>query len=329
MGLRFTWDKPVERLIETGVSKVVLYPGDTGIGYSWSGVTSISENPSGAEPVDLYADGIKYCTLQSVENFEATIEAYNYPKEFAECDGSRHVADGVSVGQQKRKPFGLCYRTEIFGSVGKGSSNGYKLHLIYNATASPSEKDYSTLNDSADTTQFSWDIACTPVPVAGRRPTSSIVIDSTKVDAFRLEALEAILYGDDGSDPRLPEIIEVISMLKRFDVEKTLAEVFSIDGLWIWDTFNFVKDTVPIAIEREALRHVYFDPAPGTQFVAPTLAYTLLSEEASGKRTYSAILIDNDNPSRYYTELKNKISATNEDVVKNGNLYYYSCTFKV
>lgn len=211
---KIVWDKTGEHFYETGVKNCVLYIPTEGVyskGVAWNGITAITESPSGAEATALYADDIKYLNLYSVEEFGATIEAYTYPDEFAECDGSAELVAGVKIGQQARKPFGLCYRTTI-GNDTDGNDHGYKLHIIYGAMASPSEKSYNTINDSPEAVTFSWELTTTPVNVAGAKPTASITIDSTKVDKQKLAALEEVLYGKDGTgsdhtgaaDPRLP-----------------------------------------------------------------------------------------------------------------------------
>lgn len=207
---RLTWDNTGERIYETGVKKVVLYPQVSGAypkGVAWNGLTGVTENPSGAESTALYADDIKYLNLISNEEFGATIEAYTYPDEFAACDGSADLAEGVLIGQQKRQSFGLCYRTTV-GNDSDGNDYGYKLHIIYGALAAPSQKGYKTINDSPEAITFSWEIKTTPVNVTGGKPTASITIDSTKTDAAKLAALEDILYGKDGegtgNGPRLP-----------------------------------------------------------------------------------------------------------------------------
>ncbi len=211
------WDNTGERLYEAGVSKTVLYPQATGgtypKGVAWNGVSSITDKPSGAEASPLYADDIKYLNLRSVEEYAATIEAYTYPDEFAECDGSAEIAKGVTIGQQKRKTFGLSYRTAI-GNDTDDVNHGYKLHLIYGATASPTEKQHNSLNDSPDVNPFSWDVSTTPVSVAGHNPTASIEIDSTKVDQAKLKALEDILYGSDSAEARLPLPDEIAQLMK-------------------------------------------------------------------------------------------------------------------
>ena len=215
---KLVWDKSGERLYETGVKQGVLYVQDTTgtypTGVAWNGLTAVTESPSGAEATALYADDIKYLNLVSAEELGGTIEAYMYPDEFAECDGSVALTPGMYIGQQDRKTFGLCYRTTL-GNDTDSNKYGYKLHLIYGALAAPSEKAYATINDSPEAITFSWEFKTTPVNVTGHKPTASIVIDSTKVDAEKLAALEKILYGDDtGDGPRLPLPDEVLSTLK-------------------------------------------------------------------------------------------------------------------
>lgn len=220
---KIEWDKTGEKLYETGVKNGVLYlPDESGVytnGVAWNGLTSVKESPSGAEATPLYADDIKYLELTSAEEFGGTLECYTYPDEFAECDGSAEVAPGVIIGQQNRKTFGLCYRTTLGNDI-KGNEYGYKLHLIYGAKASPSEKAYSTINDSPEAITFSYEISTTPVNVTGHKPTASLIVDSTKVSAEKMAALEAILYGKDGvesspnNNPKLPLPDEVIALLK-------------------------------------------------------------------------------------------------------------------
>lgn len=220
---KLVWDKTGERFYETGVKQGVLYIPTEGVynkGVAWNGLTAVTESPSGAEATALYADDIKYLNLLSTEEFGATIEAYTYPDEFAACDGSAELTKGVTIGQQKRSTFGLCYKTTI-GNDTDGNDHGYKLHIIYGALATPSEKAYSTINDSPDAVTFSWEITTTPVNVAGQKPTASLVIDSTKADKTKLEALEAILYGkdptspdaQDGVEPRLPLPDEIKTLM--------------------------------------------------------------------------------------------------------------------
>lgn len=210
---KIEWDKTGERYYETGVSKGVLYPmanGTYGKGVAWNGLTNVSESPEGAEATALYADNIKYLNLLSNEEFKATIEAYTYPDEFAECNGEKALAEGVNVGQQKRKAFGLSYQTKVGNDV--DSDLGYKIHLVYNCLAAPSEKAYATVNDSPEAITFSWEVSTTPVEVPGMKPTALLTIDSTKVEAAKLAELEKILYGDETNEPKLPTPAEVASL---------------------------------------------------------------------------------------------------------------------
>ena len=216
---RLVWDKTGDRLYETGVKQCVLYPQVSGAypkGVAWNGITSVTESPSGAEPSPLYADDIKYLNLMSTEEFGASIEAYMYPEEFEACDGSAEIAPGVSIGQQKRQSVGLCYRT-IIGNDTESNEHGYKLHIIYGALAAPSEKAYATVNDSPEAITFSWELSTTPVNVTGGNPTASLTIDSTKVKAEKLKALEDILYGSESEStgPRLPLPDEIATLLKE------------------------------------------------------------------------------------------------------------------
>lgn len=217
------WDKTGERIYESGVDHGVLYPqDDTGAyagGVAWNGLIGITESPSGAESNPQYADNIKYLDLMSAEEFGATIEAYMYPVEFEECDGTAEVAPGVTIGQQNRKTFGMSYRTKVGNDVA-GQDYGYKLHLFWGAKASPSEKNFQTINDSPEATTFSWEVTTTPVVLTTinpktkkvYNPTASMVVNSTKVDATKLAALEKILYGYTESEPRLPTPDEVIAI---------------------------------------------------------------------------------------------------------------------
>lgn len=218
---RLVWDQTGERLYETGVKMGVLYPMDeTGKypkGVAWNGLTNVTESPSGAEASPIYANDSKYLNLYSTEEFAATVEAYTYPDEFAECDGSATIAEGVTIGQQPRKTFGLCYRTTI-GNDTKGTEHGYKIHLIYGAMAAPSEKAYSSINDSPEAITFSWELSTTPVDVPGFKPTASLVIDSTKVSAAALKAVEDKLYGAEEGEASLPLPAEIISLISSAGV---------------------------------------------------------------------------------------------------------------
>lgn len=220
------WDQVSERLFETGTDRGVLYPFNKTSkaydkGVAWNGLTGVTETPSGAEPTALYADNIKYLTLMSNEDLGGTITAYMYPDEWKACDGSADLEDGITIGQQPRATFGLCYRTRI-GNDTEGDSYGYKLHLIYGCLASASERAYSTVNDSPEAIEFSWEFTCTPVDVAGFKPTAIVTIDSTKVDAEKLKSFEEILYGkaatsegaQDAVLPKLPLPAEVLAHFK-------------------------------------------------------------------------------------------------------------------
>ena len=213
---KLVWDKTGERLYETGVKQGVLYVQDAQGAYpkgvAWNGLTTVTESPSGAEATPLYADDIKYLNLMSTEELGGTIEAYTYPDEWAECDGSAAIATGVYIGQQPRKTFGMCYRTTLGNDV-ENNAYGYKLHLIYGALAAPSEKAYATINDSPEAITFSLEFSTTPVNVEGFKPTANIVIDSTKVEPTKLAALEAVLYGDTETEARLPLPDEVVQIL--------------------------------------------------------------------------------------------------------------------
>lgn len=197
--MRVEWDKAGEKRYETGTKYAVLYPISLGAyttGVAWNGITAVTESPSGAEQTSLYADDIKYANLESAEEFGGTIEAYTYPDEFMACDGSKEIANGVVIGQQERQKFGLCYRTTV-GNDTDGNAHGYKLHLVYGCSASPSEKSYATINDSPDAITFSWEFKTTPVNVTGHKPTATLIVDSTKTTSEKMAALEAILYGTD------------------------------------------------------------------------------------------------------------------------------------
>lgn len=213
---KIVWDQTGERLFETGVRQGVLYPlnseGKYTPGVPWNGLTGITESPSGAESTALYADDIKYLNLMSAEEFGGTIEAYMYPDEFKQCNGEADLTPGVSIGQQERKIFGMCYRTAIGNDV-DGNEHGYKLHLVYGAQASVSEKAYATINDSPEAITFSWEFSTTPVVVTDHKPTSLITIDSTKCDKAKLAALEAVLYGSESEEPRLPMPDEIKSLM--------------------------------------------------------------------------------------------------------------------
>lgn len=212
---KLIWDATGEKMYETGVDHGVLYVMEGGLyptGVVWNGLTAVTESPSGAEATPLYADNIKYLNLMSAEEFGATIEAYMYPPEFEACDGTAEVVPGMAIGQQSRKTFGLCYRTRIGNDV-DNDSHGYKLHIIYGALAAPSEKAYATVSDSPEAITFSWEVSTTPVTVTGHQPTATVVINSTKVAKEKLAALEAILYGSEDTEARLPLPDEIAALI--------------------------------------------------------------------------------------------------------------------
>jgi hypothetical protein len=222
-GKQIVWDAPGSRYFENGVSKGVLYPmtesGDYGVGVAWNGLTTVTESPSGAEANDIYADNIKYATLRSAETFGGTIEAYTYPDEFSVCDGSVSPAKGVNFGQQKRRGFGLSYVTNVGNDTATESDDGYKLHLIYGATAAPSERSYTSTNDAPDAMSMSWEISTVPVSITNDdlRPVSTITIDTTKLDEAgktALKSLETMLYGSATKDPELPLPGDVYALFK-------------------------------------------------------------------------------------------------------------------
>lgn len=214
---KLEWDKIGERTYETGVDRGVLYPvndgGTYGTGVAWNGLTNVDESPSGADVTDLYANNNKYLSLRAAETFGATVQAYTYPDEFAVCDGSATLVEGVTIGQQTRKPFGLCYRT-LIGNDTKNTDYGYKIHLVYGCTASPSSKSRNTVNESPEALEFSWELSTTPVNVTGFKPTATLEIDSTKVSEKVLKAIEDVIYGDTSNDARLPLPDEVKSIME-------------------------------------------------------------------------------------------------------------------
>ena len=214
---RLIWDEVGQRFFETGVKNGVLYVQDNDGSYKngvvWNGLTAVTESPSGAEETPLYADDVKYLTLRSAEEFGATVEAYTYPEEFEQCDGSASIANGVTIGQQARRAFGLCYRTSVGNDI-QGQNFSYKLHLIYGCTVAPSEKSYSTINDNPEAITFSWELSTVPVPVDGFSPTASLVIDASKVDEGKMELLENALFGDESNEAKLLLPNEIMELLK-------------------------------------------------------------------------------------------------------------------
>lgn len=217
MSKKLVWDQVGQKTYETGVKNGVLYVMDNSGAYpkgvAWNGLTKVSEKPTGAETTDLFADDAKYLSLQSAEKFEASVEAYTYPDEFSQCDGSAEIVEGVAIGQQSRKTFGMSYVTTVGNDI-QNNSYGRKIHLIYGALASPSEKGYATINDSPEAITFSWELKTTPVAVTGFKPTASLVIDSTKVSKEAMKAIEDVLYGTESTEARLPLPDEVKSIIE-------------------------------------------------------------------------------------------------------------------
>jgi hypothetical protein len=270
---KLAWDLSGERLYETGVDKGVLFIPDSGgnynDGFAWNGLTTVTETPDGASSNPQYADNIKYLDLFSRETFGGTIEAFTYPDEFSQCDGSERPHPGVTLGQQSRHPFGLCYRT-LLGNDTEAEDYGYKLHLVYGAKASPSEKAYATVNDSPEALAFSWDFSTVPVNVVGHKPTSLIVIDSTEVDATLLAALEDILYGTVGDDPRMPLPDEIIALFGGSEVNVDLRTAAN------QPTFNNGTGVVTIPVVAGVLWSINGeDVATGAQ---PAIAVGATSE---------------------------------------------------
>lgn len=268
---KLSWDAPGEKSFETGVDRGVLYrrnpAGAYNKGYAWLGLVSVSESPSGAESNKQYADNRVYANLISAEEFSATLEAFTYPDEFEACDGSAELGTGISIGQQKRESFGLAYRTLVGNDL--NSEAGYKLHLVYGGMAAPTEKAHNTVNDSPELETFSWEISTTPVNVPGHKPTATLTIDSTKVDATRLAAFEDILYGTAGADARMPTPTEVADFFegsvtvatpvaptynaatKTITIPATPGVVYTIDGEPVTGAVVITEDTIVTAIPAE------------------------------------------------------------------------------
>lgn len=252
------WDEQQDRLYETGIDHVVLYkPNASGVyatGVAWNGITAINESPSGADPTDLWADNIKYLSIRAAEQFGFGIEAYYYPDEWMECDGSVEPTPGLTVGMQTRKTFGLSYRT-ILGNDILDNDYGYKLHLIYNATASPSARSYTTVNDSPEAINLSWDCTTTPIPVTGYKPTSHLEIDSTKVDATKLNALKAALYGVDASDFSSTATYPAGSYVAHNDKIYTNASAIATAGEWDSSDWTEIENPGPrLPLPDEVIR---------------------------------------------------------------------------
>lgn len=264
------WDQTGERRYETGVDHGVLYlPNAQGVydkGYAWNGLITVSEKPSGAEANAMYADNIKYLNLMSAEDFSASIEAFTYPDEFMICDGTKEISPGVLIGQQNRSSFGLAYRTKIGNDV-MGSDAGYKLHLVYNALAAPTEKAYNTINESPEAITFNWEMSTTAVEVPGNKPSATIILDSTKVPAAKMAEIEGILFGTVGTNPRLPTPTEIVALFSGVNqkatpvaptaagnvitIPTTVGVRYLIDGVAKTGTVTITKDTVVTAVPAQ------------------------------------------------------------------------------
>lgn len=294
------WGSAKQRVSECGVSKGVVYP-NRGTGVAWNGLISVKSSPDGAENSDLYANNNLYAKLRSAENYKGTIEAYISPEEFGVCDGEVSPVRGLILGQQSRMPFNFCYRTEVFG--GNRMSNGYKLHLIYNAIVTPSQRTHETISDSSDPLVLSWDFTTMPTVIDGYKPFSEIVIDSTKVDWINLEELEKIIYGLGEDEPVLPSpefILNIVSMNK---IARMIIDVISMRGYWIWDEFNFETDTVPKAIDRESLRHVQKGSDYDSESIQPTVFYSLMYADKDSQE-FLVVVVDLHNPSELCESLE-------------------------
>jgi hypothetical protein len=279
---KINWDGTGNREYETGVDHGVLYlpQGSTySNGVPWNGLSTVTETPSGAESNPVYADNIKYLNLLSVEEFGGTIEAYTFPDEFEQFDGGVVFSGGVRIGQQNRPPFGLSYRTRVGNDV-QGDDFGYKLHLVYGAQASPSERAYATVNDSPEAMALSWEFSTTPVPVTGHKPTSLVTIDSTKVDADDLAALELILYGSEGVNPRLPLPDEVIALFSGTAVAVTPT------------TPTFANNTITIPNDADTVYYIDGEVVTGDVPVTPGDTVFVTAQPAPGN--YFSDGVDND-----------------------------------
>lgn len=320
---KIEWDAPIDRKYETGVNHAVLYP-DMGTGVAWNGITSVTDSSEGGEPVDLYADNMKYASMRENEDFSGTIEAYQAPKEFAECDGTKELVPGLFLGQQQyRKPFALVYRTEV-GNAAEGLSSSYKLHFVFNATASPAEKSYETISDSPDAITFSWEFKSTPIATEYTRPTSTMTVDSSRVNAKKLKEIEDILYGTDETDPQMLTPDMIVWILKSIDPRAVFAEALYCTKRWKWDTFSFTDDTVTAAIEREAIRMTFKDGEDLTEAVIPYIIFEEAFEEGSLLKRYKVTLIDDVDNSKPAKELAKMPTAKFIEKRTDGNHYYYS-----
>ena len=319
---RIIFDELKDRHAATGVSNGVIFSRKKNKASAWNGIISVSENPDGADETALYADNKKYGSFRSSENYNATIEAYTYPNDFLSCDGKEEIVPGMYIGQQGRDLFDFSFKSDIVSS--SGETIGYLLHIVYNATASPSEMSYQTANDSPDASTFSWDIRTLPFVIKGFKPSSKIVIDSTKVDKMTLKDIESMIYGGDVLDPFIPTPEDLIDLLKRNDVIRPVVDILSSHKHWVWDSFNFKTDNVPAAVEKESLRHIYFNPEEGTVFIQPSIAYTLISENSYGVRHYLFVIIDKKYPSQLASDIEEAMGLEKQGTRTDGEFYYYS-----
>lgn len=280
---RLKWGAPGERRYETGVDRGVLYrqnnKGIYHIGEAWNGLTAVTESPTGAEANPQYADNGKYLNLVSAEEFGGTIEAFTYPKSFEECDGSKEITPGVTIGQQNRRPFGFSYRTRIGNDI-DGTDFGYKLHFVYGSLASPSEKAYATINDSPEALAFSWEFSTTPVDTGDdNKPTATIVVDTTKIDSVKLKQLEDIIYGTTGTEARLPmpseifdilteDIVEVKPVPPTYEAGTHVITIPTVAGVVYSVDDEVVETSITLTVGQSVL--VEASPVSGYRFPSPT-----------------------------------------------------------
>lgn len=336
---KLVFDAPGDRWVETGVSKGVLYvyntDGHYNDGVAWNGLISISEQPDGGEQNKIYSDNIVYASLFSPEVYKATIEAYTYPDEFMECDGTFSITRGVSLGQQKRKKFGLCYRTEVVNQNGNIDGEFYKLHIIYNLLASPSEKSYESVNDSPDAITLSWDVDAIPITAINRRYSNSIVIDTSKIYKDleymrRLQVLEKLLYGDENTPATLPSPLEVANIMNGGDmrpasIRQLLVDEFKKYKIWIWDTFNFTTMTIPEAIANEAEYRIITDYSSSLEIPIPGIGYKLILE-GSDYCDYEVTINDSYTGSEVYIDTKSRFKGiTLREITSHDESYSYIC----
>lgn len=321
---KLVWHEAKRRKVETGVSKAVVYP-NGGDGVAWTGITAVSSTPEGAEDTKLYADNKIYANLKSPENFSGSIEAYTSPQEFGICDGSYSLVPGLNLGQQSRKPFHFCYRTEIYKINSK--EEAYKIHLIYNATTAPSNKQFSSKSDSPDPVKFSWEFKTVPTKVDDYKPFSEIILDSTAIDPINLKELESIIYGTQDGTPYMPTPDAVLNIVNMNRVTRMIVDVLSTHKHWNWDEFVFSTDTVPKAIERESLKHVFKNPAPETEYIQPSVAFSLISADRNSQK-FAITVIDNKAVSELASDLETALNLvpTGTEVVEEYTYYHFELT---